>query len=254
MSPGYGACMSKKRETGKRRREQIVEAAVAVIAEEGLQELSLSAIEKKAGMSRGQLTYHFPAKEEILLAVFDRLLEMMHQRVQSGDGKGGPCAEPTPGWERLHHFLTFFLLTPPEVPEFHALQYTFLSQISHREDFRRRLASLYDEWRTHMAGDVAVDLANSSSGLAISSRTLATFVQALLHGLAMQRVADPQAYDRQEMLTLCLHVLGNALGHPPSPGSPLPARETANGIGQHLDKPARGRKKAGPLVPGHAPE
>ncbi len=59
---------------GSIRRDQIVEAAVAVIAERGLQNLSLSEIEKKAVMSRGQLTYYFPTKESILLAVFDRLV------------------------------------------------------------------------------------------------------------------------------------------------------------------------------------
>jgi AcrR family transcriptional regulator len=63
------------------RRDQIIDAAVAVIAEQGIQNLSLSEIEKKADMSRGQLTYYFPAKEEILLAVFDRVLQLMYQRM-----------------------------------------------------------------------------------------------------------------------------------------------------------------------------
>ena len=36
------------------RREQIVEAAVAIITEQGLQNLSLSEIEKRAGMSRAR--------------------------------------------------------------------------------------------------------------------------------------------------------------------------------------------------------
>src|SRR3954454_4319993 len=62
------------------RREQIVDAAVAVIAEQGIQNLSLSEIEKKVGMSRGQLTYYFKTKEDILLAVFDRLVEQWRQR------------------------------------------------------------------------------------------------------------------------------------------------------------------------------
>src|SRR5947207_14421422 len=68
------------------RRASIVEAAVSVIAEKGLQGLSLSQIEKKAKMSRGQLTYYFKAKEDILLAVFDRLLEMMRQRARADAG------------------------------------------------------------------------------------------------------------------------------------------------------------------------
>jgi AcrR family transcriptional regulator len=198
---------------GKRRREQIVEAAVAIITEEGLDHLSLSAIEQKAGMTRGQLTYYFPAKEEILLAAFDRFLDLMRRRARGPDGQTPPCAMGSTGWQRLRQFLTFFLLTPPEMPEFHALQYTFLSQISHREDFRRRLASLYDEWRTHMANDIAADLA-AREAPKVSPRALATFVQALLHGLAMQRAADAGAYDRQEMLDLCLSVLGNVLGAP----------------------------------------
>src|SRR6202165_635880 len=59
------------------RRTEIVAAAAAVINEQGIQNLSLSEIEKKVGMSRGQLTYYFKAKEDILLAVFDRLLLLM---------------------------------------------------------------------------------------------------------------------------------------------------------------------------------
>src|SRR5262245_24678467 len=193
------------------RREQIVEAAVAVITEQGIHNLSLSEIEQRAGMSRGQLTYYFPTKEDILLAVFDRLLQLMHQRIQAAEGGPHSCVAGATAWERLQHFLTFALLTPPQVPEFHSLQYTFLSQIGHREDFRARLANLYEEWRGHMAEDFAKELPARRPGRAVSPRTLASFVQALLHGLAMQRAADPEAYDRQEMLTLCLDVLGNYL-------------------------------------------
>ena len=63
------------------RREQVIEAAASIIAEQGIQNLSLSEIEKKTGMSRGQLTYYFRAKEDILLAVFDRLVQLIHQRI-----------------------------------------------------------------------------------------------------------------------------------------------------------------------------
>ena len=49
-------------DVGSIRRDQIVQAAVSIIAEQGLQNLSLSEIEKKAGMSRGQLTYYFPGQ------------------------------------------------------------------------------------------------------------------------------------------------------------------------------------------------
>src|SRR3954447_8820764 len=99
---------------GAIRREQVVEAAAAVIAEQGLQNLSLSEIEKKAGMSRGQLTYYFPTKEAILLAVFDRLLQLMYQRLERA---GGPAGECTPcggdAWELIRHLFTAMLTRPP---------------------------------------------------------------------------------------------------------------------------------------------
>jgi AcrR family transcriptional regulator len=216
-------------EVGKLRRAQIVEAAVAVIAEKGLQELSLSAIEERTDMSRGQLTYYFRTKEDILLAVFDRLLEMLRQRVQTdADHPQARC--DVAGWERLEAFLHWFVLTPPHDPAFHALQHTFLSQIGHREDFRQRLANLYEEWRGHIAADVAAETGRTAT---VSARTVASFVQAVLHGLSMQRAADADAFDRVEMLRLMLDLL-RAYLRPTPPAA-------RNGQSK---RPARGRRAA----------
>src|SRR5476651_617282 len=89
---------------GSIRRVEIVDAAVGVINEQGIQNLSLSEIEKKVGMSRGQLTYYFKTKEDILLAVFDRLMQLMCEQHEEpltpspsparGEGRNG--ASPSP--------------------------------------------------------------------------------------------------------------------------------------------------------------
>jgi AcrR family transcriptional regulator len=223
------------------RREQIVEAAVAVITEQGLQNLSLSEIEKKAGMSRGQLTYYFPAKEDILLAIFDRLLLVMYQRL--GQPEGQSCAEIS-AWSWVEHLFEKLLLQPPMSPEFGCLQYTFLSQIGHREDFRRRLATLYEQWRGNMALGLAADLAKRPARSSVSPRALATLIQALLHGLAMQRAADPEAFDHAEMLELCLDVLGSYLWDAPrarrprKPAPPKPMRPARRARPRPLANPA----------------
>jgi AcrR family transcriptional regulator len=192
------------------RKQQIVEAAVAIINEQGLQHLSLSEIEKKAGMSRGQLTYYFPAKEDILLAVFDHLIRVMKQRAEAAHGEGGQFPLPPPSWERATLLLGKMLTEPPSMPELGSLQYTFLAQVGHREDFRSRLANIYEEWRQFIAEDVAADLTRQP-GPPVSPRTFATLLQAVVHGLAIQRAADPTAFDAQEMLELVLDVLGSYL-------------------------------------------
>jgi AcrR family transcriptional regulator len=214
-------------DVGSIRREQIVDAAIAVIAEQGIQHLSLSEIEKKTGMARGQLTYYYKTKEDILLAVFDRLIQLMHQRATASNCPNNPLHTMPPGWERACALLSMVVLQPPMMPAFYPLQYTFLSQISHREDFRARLAKLYAEWRKHMAEDFAPELAKKKVTARVSPSLFASLVQAILHGLAIQRAADPDAYDQEEMLNLLVDVLGNYLRSPaPSPSAAVVKKRT----------------------------
>jgi len=225
-------------DVGAIRRGQIVEAAIAVITEQGLQNLSLSEIEKKAGMSRGQLTYYFPAKEDILLAVFDRLLQLSYQRIGTPDeAERGEAS----GWDWIKHLLEKIVGEAPVNPQFGVLQYTFLSQIGHREDFRRRLATLYEEWRSHMAAGLAQDLARQSETSRIPPRALASIVQALLHGLSMQISADPQAFDREEVLALCLEMVGNSMKI--QPHARKPRKSAANNL-KAVNGARNGRKTA----------
>ena len=197
---------------GSIRREQIVDAAVTVIAEQGLQNLSLSEIEKKVGMSRGQLMYYFKAKEDILLAVFDRLLDMMCRRNGGDPAKPHEEASVQPKMRWLErgqpgHLLDMILHKPALNPEFGSLQYTFLSQVSHRADFRERLAKLYEEWRSHGMEHLLRDLAERPAVRPVAPRAVATLVQAILHGLAMQITVDPDAIDGPEMAKLSLEML-----------------------------------------------
>jgi AcrR family transcriptional regulator len=192
------------------RREQIIEAAIAVIAEQGIQNLSLSEIETRADMSRGQLIYYFKTKESILLAVFDHILEAMYKRLNAMDGAPECMDCRTRGWELIKFLLRAVVLQPS--PEFGCLQYTFLAQVGHREDYRQRLATLYEDWRSHMAECLSGDQAAGRYQRPIAPRALATVVQALLHGLVLQAQADPGAYNPQEVLDLCLDMLGNYLG------------------------------------------
>jgi len=225
-------------DVGSIRREQIVEAAISVITEQGLQNLSLSEIEKKAGMSRGQLTYYFPSKEDILLAVFDRLLQLTYQRIGTPDE--AVQGEPS-GWDWTKHLLEKIVGEAPMNSQFGVLQYTFLSQIGHREDFRRRLATLYEQWRSQMAQGLAVDLARHPETRRIPPRALASVVQALLHGLGMQMAADPHAFDRQEVVALCLEMLG--LSMKIQPQTRKPRKSAANNL-KAVNGARNGRKSA----------
>jgi AcrR family transcriptional regulator len=206
------------------RRQQVVDAAIAIITERGLENLSLSEIEKRAAMSRGQLTYYFPAKEAILLAVFDRLVVLIHERVGTPAGRNGGEIS---GWDWVRHLLERLVTGPPVSPEFGCLQYTFLAQMSHRDDLRRRLAGLYESWRSNMALGLAADMAKGGPSRAASPRAVSTVAQALIHGLIMQKSVDPKAFDSQEVVELCLEALAIFIGNK-SPSRQKPRLRKAN--------------------------
>ena len=202
-------------DVARARREQIVEAAVRVITSRGLHNLSLSKIESWAGMKRGQLTYYFPTKEDILLGVFDRLLTLLCAQLANGADRKAAGASHI--WDGVQNLLQTVLASRSDLGrEFQTLQYTFLAQIAHRDDFRRKLAEAFAGWRQGIAAHWAESgkpkgrRAKNGTG-----ETVSAFVQALVHGLAVQLAADPKAFDRAEMLKLCVRVLAPLFQAPP---------------------------------------
>lgn len=196
-------------EVAVQRREQIMDAAEGIIAGRGIHRMSLAAIEQRAGMSRGQLTYYFATKEAILLAVFERML----YRIIAQDLKSaGPKPLTGQAWECLRHGLSQHLKPEPHPgeKELFSLLHTFLAQMAHREDYRDRLSKLYRDWRGFIAADVAGSVPEPRP---VPPEIVASLLQATLHGLGMLLAVDPQAFDRTQMQAACLRLFAPLFKH-----------------------------------------
>ena len=203
----------------RRRRDEIVTAATEIIAAEGLHRLSLARIEKRTGMTRGQLTYYFRTKESILLAVFDRMLgRMIEETIADAAKHGAPRPGTGRAWECLRHGFARALSPEhqcgPEAHQLFALIHTFMAQVRHREDYRRKLAAANEGWREHLTADIASSLPPSPP---VPPRVLASVVMALFQGLGGQLAVDPNAFDRAAAADACLRLLAPLFGHPTTP-------------------------------------
>jgi AcrR family transcriptional regulator len=203
--PGWDSEPAGLSEVARKRRDEIMDAAEAIIAGEGIHRLSLGQVEERAEMSRGQLTYYFPTKESILLAVYERMLRRMIREFMTGEGP-----KPLTGraWDCFRHALSGHLgLDPTNPPEkkrdLFSLLYTFLAQMGHREDYRNKLSEMYRGCRGLIAADVAHSVPTSP---AIPPEIAAGLFQALLHGLTVQLLVDPEAFDRQAMYDACVQL------------------------------------------------
>ncbi len=213
--PGLVADAGGDSPTARKRRDEIVTAATDVIASEGLHRLSLARIEAKCKMSRGQLTYYFKSKEDILLAVFDRMLAgMIREAIATAERSG--VARPGEGsvLDRIQHGLGKMMSGQGhEQTELHSLVHTFMAQVRHRDDYRRKLAAANAGWRGHIAADITA----SAGGVPppVSPAVTASIAMALFQGLGGQLAVDPEAFDRAAVADACLRILAPLLGPPP---------------------------------------
>ena len=71
------------------RRRQIVETAIRTIATRGYSQASLAEIARRAGISKGVISYHFEGKEELVAEILSRLLreptDFIKNRVDAAD-------------------------------------------------------------------------------------------------------------------------------------------------------------------------
>jgi AcrR family transcriptional regulator len=203
----------------RKRRDEIVTAAAEIIASEGLHHLSLKRIEdrcteKGSPMSRGQLTYYFKSKEDILLAVFDRMLSgMIRENIATAERDG--VARPGEGRviDRIRYALDRMMNgRGPEQTELLSLVHTFMAQVRHREDYRRKLAAANAGWRQHVAADIAASAADAPPP--VPPAAAASIIMALFQGLGGQLAVDPDAFDRAAVADACLRLLAPLLGAP----------------------------------------
>ena len=75
--------------SGKATREQVVEAADRLLYEKGFEYTSFADIAEAVGISRGNVTFHFPTRDEILDAVIDLRLDRTRRMLKQwqADGK-----------------------------------------------------------------------------------------------------------------------------------------------------------------------
>lgn len=71
---------------GRRRQEQIIEAATRLFHEQGFHAASMDEIGAAAGITGPGLYRHFSSKDDILLAVFDRIWDLLRDAIERSAG------------------------------------------------------------------------------------------------------------------------------------------------------------------------
>lgn len=134
-------------ERGRKRREQIIDAATGLFDERGFHATSIDEIGAAAGITGPGLYRHFAGKDEILLAVFDRIWELLRGAIDRVAG-----LEPKQGLDELIE--THITLALDQGESLMLL----LRELRHVPDYYQRAAERNDSRYTDAWAEVIIKL------------------------------------------------------------------------------------------------
>ncbi len=69
--------------TQRKRRDQLVDCAIDAVVELGFHGTSVAEVARRAGVSKGVVTYHFPAKDDLFFAVVAHIFDSIKKSLET---------------------------------------------------------------------------------------------------------------------------------------------------------------------------
>jgi AcrR family transcriptional regulator len=187
------------------RREQILAAAERLLARNGWAGTTFADICKEAGISSGVLTYHFKDKDEILLAVLEKVSRTSNDRFFS------LLQEQTSWLDKLDLIVRSNLASTEEQRELSRLNLHLLSLAAQRPEIAQRLRLTYAA--SMQRGQAEIEQAIEQGQIKRHDPTaVAAVIQMLVIGLSfgslMLDLTVPTEQLMDEVLTLLRCYLG----------------------------------------------
>ncbi|MCH0565814.1 MULTISPECIES: TetR/AcrR family transcriptional regulator [unclassified Streptomyces] len=182
-----------RRRTPAPPREEVLAAAMDMIAERGLEKLTMAALGREVQMSSGHLLYYFHSKDELLL----QTLEWSEGRL--GAERGRLLTRPGTARERLDAFVDLY------VPDGHRdPHWTLWLEVWNRsqnadEAARDRQAAIEGAWHRDLVALLAEGVSRGEFRRVDPDR-FATRLRALLDGFSIHVAIGLRGTDRAQIL------------------------------------------------------
>jgi AcrR family transcriptional regulator len=174
--------------------QQIVDAAIRVLARQGYAKTSLLEIAKEAGMSKGALHYHYPTKEALIHAVLETACNVVQARTVRA------WSPPDNPFQALRKALAELWATRAERTDEALVVADLLALSLYDESLRPKLAEFYELGAQQIREYLEENLISMGLQPRIPLDLLPRIVIGLLDGLVMQAFVDPDAFSPDEVV------------------------------------------------------
>ncbi len=188
----------------EQRREQILAAAYAVAAREGIAGLTVRAVATEAGLSHGLVLFHFKRKEQLVGALLDGVLEAtLAMEVPEEIAR-----VPRP-LDRLRALLRREVDRLGREPDRIRLLLECWALGARDADMREKVGQALAHYRAAFVPLAQEVLRSESSGFArVTPTGLAAVTVGLINECAIQGSVDPEHFDMNDYLTAVQGLVG----------------------------------------------
>jgi len=177
------------RRTQAERRDEsergLLQAAIAVVAEEGVGAVTFDAVGRKGGFSRGLATQRFGSKHGLIEAVLEHLherQEVLHRETDIDD---------LPGLDAVLAYVDLFLRDLSATGEARAYFMLLSSAVADASALRAVFAAAHERVERRLEAWVLKGQAEGAIRREIDADAAALMIGSLLFGLSMQLLIDP---------------------------------------------------------------
>jgi AcrR family transcriptional regulator len=200
--------MSPRRKPSQARRRQILQAAVQVIAEQGLCDTRIQSVAERAGASPALVIYYFGTKDRLLAEALTFAEEQFYSDT------AGALAGIASARDRLVRLVQLSCSVGEQAAGFvdeWVLWLDMWARAPRDQDVARDRATLDRRWRETIAEIVRQGQA-SGEFAPVDAGDFSLRLAALIDGLAVQVVLGDPAVSPERMFDLCMHTCAGELG------------------------------------------
>ncbi|MFF3410991.1 TetR/AcrR family transcriptional regulator [Streptomyces sp. NPDC002742] len=186
-------------------REEVLAVAMEMIAERGLEKLTMAALGREVGMSSGHLLYYFRSKDELLL----RTLEWSEGRL--GAERGRLLAARGTARERLDAYVDLYVPDGHRDPHWTLWLEVWNHSQNADDDARERQVAIEGAWHRDLVALLAEGVSRGEFR-AVDPDRFGARLRALLDGFSIHVAIGLRGTGRDQVLSHVREFLDESLG------------------------------------------
>lgn len=179
----------RREERKEETRRELIASAVRVFAERGFHSASLQEIAEDAGYTTGAIYWHFGGKDDLFLAAFEAFAVTRVNEFEAVDADGSGRLP-----QRARRMADQWMARQAADPRFLVVALEFVAHAWRNPDLRAAVATRAAAMRLAVGRFIEEQTQARELELPMDSQVLATVLRELGVGLAVAKLADPDAF------------------------------------------------------------